>query len=66
LYRIATQNINIEGTQIVPCALHEVLDGKSAKDYTARVEPNEEGGKKMALKFVELLNSILDNIIPVT
>ncbi|KAF2627135.1 hypothetical protein BU25DRAFT_69874 [Macroventuria anomochaeta] len=58
LYRTATQNIKIEGTEVVPCALHEVLDGKTAKDYTARVEPNEDGGKKMAYKFVELLSGI--------
>ncbi|KAF3003786.1 hypothetical protein E8E13_010129 [Curvularia kusanoi] len=58
LYEIATQNIKVEGTEIVPCALHEVLDGKTARDYTARVEPNEHGGKKMAQKFVELLNAV--------
>ncbi|KAJ4311190.1 hypothetical protein N0V94_008065 [Neodidymelliopsis sp. IMI 364377] len=59
LYRIATRDIKVDGTQIIPCALHEVLDGKSAKDYTARVEPNEEGGNKMALKFFELLGGVL-------
>ena len=64
LYRVATQNIKVEGTEIVPCALHEVLDGKTAKDYTARVEPNEEGGKKMAVKFVELVDQILANPLP--
>ncbi|KZM27134.1 uncharacterized protein EKO05_0009004 [Ascochyta rabiei] len=59
LYRMATQNITVRGTEVVPCALHEVLDGKVASDYTARVEPNEEGGKKMARRFAELLNGIL-------
>jgi hypothetical protein len=58
LYRTATQNITIPGTVVIPCALHEVLDGKSAKDYTARVEPNEEGGKKMANEFSKHLNTI--------
>ena len=66
LYRLATQKIIIEGTEIIPCALHEVLDGKTAKDYTARVEPNEEGGKKMASKFVELVDKILANPLPET
>jgi hypothetical protein len=64
LYRLATQNIKVEGTEIVPCALHEVLDGKTANDYTARVEPNEEGGKKMAVKFIELVDRILANPRP--
>ncbi|KAF1928068.1 uncharacterized protein M421DRAFT_421255 [Didymella exigua CBS 183.55] len=58
LYKTATQNIKIQGTEVVPCALNEVLDGKLAEDYTARVEPNEEGGRKMAQKFVELLKTI--------
>lgn len=58
LFRIATCAIRVEGTEVVPCALHEILDGKTAEDYTARVEPNEEGGKKIASRFVELLNNI--------
>ncbi|KAJ4990569.1 hypothetical protein SVAN01_04016 [Stagonosporopsis vannaccii] len=58
LFRVATCNIRIEGTEVIPCALHEVLDGKTVDDYTARVEPSEEGGKKLANKFVELLNDI--------
>ncbi|KAG9203838.1 hypothetical protein G6514_001999 [Epicoccum nigrum] len=58
LYETATRKIQIEGTEVIPCALHEVLDGKTAGDYTARVEPNEHGGKKMAQKFVELLDGV--------
>lgn len=58
LYETATRGIEIEGTEVIPCALHEVLDGKTAGDYTARVEPNENGGKKMAQKFVELLDGV--------
>lgn len=58
MYEIATKEIRVEGTQIVPCALHEVLDGKNVGDYTARVEPNEEGGRKMAVRFLELLDGI--------
>lgn len=60
MYEIATKQIKIEGIEIVPCALHEILDGKSPDDYTARVEPNDEGGRKMAVRFKELLNGILD------
>jgi hypothetical protein len=58
---IATKKIIVEGTEIVPCALHEVLDGKNPDDYTARVEPNHEGGRKMAVKFVELLDGIFQS-----
>jgi hypothetical protein len=60
MYEIATKQIKIEGTEVVPFALHEVLDGKSPDDYTARVEPNDEGGRKMAVKFKNLLDKILD------
>lgn len=59
MYEIATKKVEVEGTEIVPCALHEVLDGKTPGEYTARVEPNDEGGRKMAVKFVELLGRIL-------
>jgi hypothetical protein len=58
LYRTATQKIELNGTEVVPCALHEVLDGKDAKDYTERVEPNETGGEKMAQRFAALLDRI--------
>jgi hypothetical protein len=36
------------------------LDGKNADEYTARVEPNHEGGRKMAVRFVELLDTVLE------
>jgi hypothetical protein len=60
IYEMATKEIQIEGTEIVPCALYEVLDGKTAGDYTARVEPNEVGGRKMAVRFGELLDRVLE------
>jgi hypothetical protein len=60
MYEIATKEIRVEGTEIVPCALHEVLDGKCAEDYEARVEPNHEGGRKMAVRFGELLEGRLN------
>jgi hypothetical protein len=60
MYEIATKQIRVEGTSVVPCALHEVLDGKQIDDYTARVEPNHEGGRKMAVRFMELLEDVLE------
>jgi hypothetical protein len=59
MYEIATKEIRVQGTRVVPCALHEMLDGKTVGDYTARVEPNEEGGRKMAARFCELVEGIL-------
>jgi hypothetical protein len=38
MYECATKQIKVDGTEIVPCALHEVLDGKTLDDYTDRVE----------------------------
>ena len=48
MYEQATAKVEIEGTKVVPCALFEAMDGKEAKDYTARVEPSAQGGRKMA------------------
>jgi hypothetical protein len=62
LFETATRGIEVEGTEVVPCALHEVLDGRTVGDYTARVEPSEQGGKKMARKFVDLLDGIWTGI----
>jgi lysophospholipase L1-like esterase len=59
MYDIATKEIQIVGTEVLPCALYEVLDGKEKKDYTDRVEPSADGGKKMAERFVELLKGIV-------
>jgi hypothetical protein len=58
MYRIATKQIKVNGTEIVPFALYDVLDGQNAEDYVERVEPSEEGGKKMAVKFAEVLNGL--------
>ncbi|KAH8693452.1 hypothetical protein GQ44DRAFT_719550 [Phaeosphaeriaceae sp. PMI808] len=58
MYEMATKPILVEGTEIIPCALHEALDGKNKDEYTERVEPNDEGGRKMAIKFVELLADV--------
>jgi hypothetical protein len=60
MYEQATKEITVDGTEIVPCPLHEVLDGKNVDDYTARVEPNHEGGRKMAVKFLELMDTMLE------
>jgi hypothetical protein len=58
MYEKATKGLEIEGTQVVPCALYEVLDGKTEEDYTARVEPSVEGGRKMGERFAELIQGL--------
>lgn len=60
MYELATKQIQIPGTQVVPCALFEALDGKSKDDYTARVEPSVEGGRKMALHFKKVLDELIE------
>jgi len=59
MYEVATRKIRIEGTQVFPCALYEPLDGKNKEDYIDRVEPSAEGGRKMAARFVEILEGIV-------
>jgi hypothetical protein len=60
MYEMGTCRIKVEGTEIIPCALFEVMDGSRASEYTARVEPSVEGGKKMAERFGELVDTILE------
>lgn len=59
MYEFATSKIQIPGTIIVPCALYDALDGKLSEDYTARVEPSMEGGRKMALHLKKLLDPLI-------
>ncbi|USP74858.1 hypothetical protein yc1106_02132 [Curvularia clavata] len=61
MFEMGTKNISITGVEVVPCALYEVMDGTKIEEFTARVEPSKEGGRKMALKFVELVEGILGN-----
>jgi hypothetical protein len=59
MYEFATKKIKIDGTEVVPCALFEVMDGKNAEDYVARVEPSSCGGQKMAQHLKGLLEPLL-------
>jgi len=40
--------VNIPGTEVVPIALAEALDGSDTNDYLQRVEPSIQGGRKIA------------------
>jgi hypothetical protein len=59
MYELATKKVHIPGVRVVPCALYEALDGKHNEDYTARVEPSAEGGRKMALELKTIVESLI-------
>jgi hypothetical protein len=59
MYELATKQIQIPGVNIVPCALFEAMDGKNGDDYTARVEPSVEGGRKIALQLMDIIDSLI-------
>lgn len=47
-YATATINLSDCCEEMVPLALFEALNGKDSRDYIARVEPSERGGRKIA------------------
>mmetsp|Transcript_32458 Transcript_32458/g.79042 ORF Transcript_32458/g.79042 Transcript_32458/m.79042 type:complete len:340 (+) Transcript_32458:186-1205(+) len=47
VFELATEKINIPGTEVVAFPLFKVLDGKNTNDYDNRVEPSVQGGAKM-------------------
>jgi hypothetical protein len=55
IYNNSICNIKVKGTNIVPCPVFQVLDGKTTSDYVGRVEPSSTGGEKMAEMFVNIL-----------
>lgn len=58
IYESATKRVRVSGTMVVPCALFEVLDGKTPEAYTDRVEPSGEGGRRVAGRLVEVLEGV--------
>merc|ERR1712048_268807 len=48
MYDLATSDIELPGTTVIPVPLFEVLDGKHRNDYHHRVEPSVRGGRKLA------------------
>ena len=59
MYRMGTKGVKVEGTEVIPCALYEVLDGTCKEDYVARVEPSSGGGSKMVTHFAKLMEYVL-------
>jgi len=48
MYDLATVDIQLPGTTVIPVPLFEVLDGKHRNDYHHRVEPSVCGGRTLA------------------
>ena len=51
----ATQAIQLEGVEVLPLPLYNVLDGKNSDDYEQRVEPSVQGGQKMARAIMDCI-----------
>lgn len=51
----ATSKIKIQGSQVIPFPMYEILDGRFTDDYVQRVEPSSQGGLKLAQGFVNCL-----------
>ncbi|KAJ3219821.1 hypothetical protein HDU67_009009 [Dinochytrium kinnereticum] len=57
IHRLAISEVRVEGLEIVPVPLFEVMNGKVTEEYVCRVEPSDSGGRKMALLFQEKMNA---------
>lgn len=55
LYECATQNIRIDGSQVISIPWFEVLDSTNPSHYEERVEPSIDGGKLMAEHIMQYL-----------
>lgn len=52
IFKWAISQIKIDGTEVVPVPMYEVMDGSDTNDYVQRVEPSSQGGEKMAKLFL--------------
>lgn len=59
VFEKAVSQITIPDTNVCFAPFFESLDGGDTSDYVARVEPSEEGGRKMA----ELLQRLIDDFV---
>ncbi len=48
--------VRVPGTDVIPVALSDALDGKLTSDYEARVEPSVTGGEKLARLLLDRLH----------
>lgn len=52
---LAWQGMTVGGRPVKPVPLFRVLDGKDTNDYSQRVEPSVQGGRKMARALLDAL-----------
>jgi hypothetical protein len=55
--KISEKCFHVDGVDVRPFALFDVLDGKDSSDYEQRVEPSVTGGHKMATALLDALPS---------
>jgi hypothetical protein len=53
IFLAATSQIRIEGSEVIPIPLFDVLDADNAAHYVQRVEPSSAGGALMAAEFIK-------------
>lgn len=53
VFELATNNMEIGGTEVVAFPLFGVLDGKDTNAYVQRVEPSPHGGHLMAAALMD-------------
>eukprot|EP00756_Hemistasia_phaeocysticola_P053458 Hpha_TRINITY_DN290_c0_g1::TRINITY_DN290_c0_g1_i1::g.83574::m.83574 len=58
VYALATAQMCIPGVEVVPVHLAEAMNGKDTNDYIDRVEPSEQGGRKMAKLILHKLGLV--------
>jgi hypothetical protein len=59
MYEMGTKSVKVEGTEVIPTALYETLDGSCSEHYVDRVEPSSRGGRKMAEHFMALVDKLI-------
>ena len=57
IYQYAISKIQIDGIDIIPCPLYEVLDGSNVDDYYDRLGPSQQGGQKIAQKLYDIITN---------
>lgn len=55
IFELATQQINVPGSEVIAVPLFLALDSRETADYIQRVEPSALGGEKMARLLIEAM-----------
>ena len=55
IFELATQKIEVPGSEVIAIPLFAALDSKDSRDYAQRVEPSGRGGEKMATMFYDAI-----------